>query len=324
MDDITARRRAAARWLLLPLILLLVSVAQSSGAAPTPAGTVNRPADGAAIGAGAAAPRSWTMPRHPTKVLVVVVENHSYAQMRAKMPYLTTLSRRYGYARDWRAVRHPSLPNYLAIFGGSTFGVTDDRSPRRQTQHIGGSRSIFDQALAAHKTAATYAESMPGSCYGSTYPMHAPRYAVRHNPWAYFAAGRAGCRRHDLPLSQMAAAVRRNKLPNVGLVVPNLCHDAHDCPLAEADRFLQRTLTPVLHSLDFRHGRLVVVVTADEDDGKSGNRVLTSVITNRIHGKVVTARLTHYSLTRFMAGVLGVRPARHAATAPRMGTRFGL
>jgi len=323
VNDIVARERAAARRLLLPLFLLLVTSVVASGAVSSARGTTAHRAGEATV-VPAATSRGWTMPRHPTKVLVVIVENHSYTQMRTKMPYLATLSRRYGYARDWRAIRHPSLPNYLAIFGGSTFGVTNDDSPRKQARHIGRARSIFDQARAAHKTTATYAESMPEHCFGSTYPVHNPRYAVRHNPWTYFPAGRTGCDLRDVPLSHMAAAVRRNKLPNVGLVVPNLCHDAHDCALVEADGFLRRTLTPVLHSLDFRHGRLVVVVTADEDDGTSGNRVLTTVIASRIHGKVVTGRLTHYSLTRFMAGVLGVRAPRHAATAPRMGTRFGL
>jgi acid phosphatase len=272
----------------------------------------------------AAAPAAARARRHPSKVLVVMVENHSYAQMRAKMPYLAGLSRRYGYATNWRAITHPSLPNYLAIFGGSTFGIRDDRSPKAHGRQVGRARSIFGQALRAGKAARTYAESMPGTCRRTSYPLVKPLYVARHNPWTYFPGGRPVCRERDVPLSRMAAAVRHNKLPNVGLVVPNLCHDAHNCPLAEADAFLRRILPRVLHSSDFRSGRLVVVVTADEDDGRSGNRVLTSVITTRLHHKVVHRRLTHYSLTRFMAAVLGVRPLRHAATAPRMGRAFGL
>ncbi len=47
------------------------------------------------------------------------MENHSIGQMRAGMPYTASLAERYGYATDYRAVRHPSLPNYLAVAGGA-------------------------------------------------------------------------------------------------------------------------------------------------------------------------------------------------------------
>src|SRR5450759_2614287 len=59
-----------------------------------------------------------------TKVLVFVEENHSLNEMKAQMPYTFNLATRYGYASNYKAIGHPSLPNYLAIAGGSTFGVT--------------------------------------------------------------------------------------------------------------------------------------------------------------------------------------------------------
>jgi acid phosphatase len=113
-------------------------------------------------------------------------------------------------------------------------------------------------------------------------------------------------------------------LPDVGFLIPNLVHDAHDASLASADAWLRQQLTPVLESADFTSGKLIVVVTADEDDKHSGNVVLTSVLTPRIHHKVVTTPLTHYSLTRYIAQVLGVTPLRNGASAPDMGRAFGL
>ena len=60
------------------------------------------------------------------KILVIMEENHSIQQVFPDgMPYLWSLARRYGYASNWSDVGHPSLPNYLAIFGGSAF---DDAS----------------------------------------------------------------------------------------------------------------------------------------------------------------------------------------------------
>ena len=61
-----------------------------------------------------------------------------------------------------------------------------------------------------------------------------------------------------------------------------------------------------------------MIVTADEDDKKSGNTVLTSVLTPALAGKVVDTPLTHYSLTRYIAQVLGVTPL--AATVPTRRT----
>jgi hypothetical protein len=279
------------------------------------------------------APRgSTTVPvapstRTPTKVLVVIEENHSYAQMRSGMPFLARLSNTYGYATHWTALAHPSLPNYLGISGGTTFGILDDKPPAAHTGDIGSARSVFDQALAADKTAATYAESMPETCYVDNYSDPAngtPKYAVRHNPWVYFSAGRSNCLAHDVALPSFAKDASRNALPNVGFLIPDLDNDAHDGSLSTADAWLQEQLAPVLASRDFRSGKLVVVVTADEDDKKSGNEVLTSVITPAISHKVVNTPLTHYSLTRYIAQVLHTAPLGNGANAPDMKAAFGL
>lgn len=263
----------------------------------------------------------------PSKVLIVIEENHSYAQMKAGMPFLAGLSAKYGYATHWTALAHPSLPNYLGIAGGSTFGVHDDKPPTTHTSDVGSATSVFDQAIAAGKTARTYAETMPETCQVNDSPNRAvgtPQYAVRHNPWAYFPKGRTNCLAHDRNLNPFPADAAGNGLPNVGFLIPNLAHDAHDASLSVADSWLKRQLTPVLRSTDFMSGRLVVIVTADEDDKHSGNVVLTSVLTPSISHKVVHTPLTHYSLTRFIAQVLGVKPLQNGATAPDMKAAFGL
>ena len=64
--------------------------------------------------------------------------------------------------------------------------------------------------------------------------------------------------------------------------------------------------------------------TADEDDRHSGNVVLTSVLAAKLHHKVVRTRLDHYSLTRYIAQMLGVTPLRSGRTAPNMKAAFGL
>lgn len=261
---------------------------------------------------------------HVTKVLVVVLENSSRRHATVGLPHLTSLAGQYGTATNYRAASHPSLPNYLALAGGSTFGVGDDAGPSAHPVH---GASVFDQAIAAGRTAKTYAESMPSPC------ALAPsgRYAVKHNPWVYFSdpASRAACRRGDVPAGTTRAGalhddIARGTLPDVGLIVPDLCDDAHDCPLPVADHWLAGWLDAVRQGLDWRSGRLAVVVTFDEDDHSQGNQVLTAVLAPVLHHRTATVALDHYSTTRWWDTVIAARPLRSAAGARSLGAAFGL
>ena len=255
-----------------------------------------------------------------SKVLVVIEENHSLRQMSSGMPYLFSLAERFGYATDYAAITHPSLPNYLAIVGGSTFGVSDDAGPG---SHPISGQSVFGQVQATGLSARLYAESMPRDCDTQA----ASPYAVKHAPWAYFVDERAGCQTGMVPSGdpghgRLASDIATGNLPTVGLLIPDLDHDAHDGSLAQADAWLHAWLGPILNGPDFTHGRLAVVVTADENDGSSGNTVLTVVLAPGVSHQVVTTPLDHYSLTRFLDGVAGTPPLRAAITANSLSAAF--
>lgn len=253
-----------------------------------------------------------------TKVLVFVEENHSLAQMKAGMPYAYGLARRYGYASNYVAATHPSLPNYIAIAGGSTKRITDNKDP---ASHRLTGPSVFGRAIAAGKTAASYVDGMPANC---SLTKGGSAYVPRHNPWAYFVDERALCRSFDRPVDALGPAITAGSLPNVGMVIPNLLHDAHDGSLATADAWFKGWMTKIMAGPDWASGRLVVVLTADEDDRNAGNKVLTIVMNPRLNSRVVTTRLTHYSLTRLFAEVSGTRRLGSAKGAPSMRDAFGL
>ena len=160
---------------------------------------------------------------------------------------------------------------------------------------------------------------MPQNCHVYDDPDKAvgvPKYAVRHNPWVYFTGGRDDCLTNDVSLDTFAADATADELTDIGLLVPDLDHDAHDGSLASADAWLEEQLSPVLASDDFTSGRLVVVVTADEDDRSADNTVLTSILTRTLQGVAVDTPLTHYSLTRFIDDVLGVSRSAKAPMPP--------
>jgi acid phosphatase len=256
------------------------------------------------------------------KVLVVVEENHAAAAALQDMPYLAGLADQFGQTGNYRAITHPSLPNYLAIAGGSTFGVTDDRAP---ANHPITELSVFDEAVAAGRTARTYAEAMPHACTLTD----DGRYAVKHNPWAYFSstASRANCQQYDLPAGTPGQGALHDdalagSLPTIGLLIPDLCNDGHDCSLQVADDWLHQWLPFLMQATDYRSGRLTIVVTFDEDDRTAGNVVLTTVVAPSVSHLVVSTPLTHYSLSRYLAEVAGVAPLGEAATSASLASAF--
>jgi acid phosphatase len=242
---------------------------------------------------------------------VFVVENHSLSQMREQLPWTYRLGQQYGIATDFHAMTHPSLPNYLAIAGGSTFGVRDDKSP---AAHPLAGQSVFGQVLAAGGTAKTYAEAMPSNCATSA----EGRYAVKHNPWTYFVDDRAACSTYDVPATRLPGDIAAGTLPNVGMVIPDLCNDAHDCSLRTADGWLRSWLTDLTDGPDFRAGRLLVVVTFDEDDHDAGNHILTVFMHTALHHVTIEPRFDQYAVSGLVSRLVGAPPLRKAASATNL------
>lgn len=315
--------RRTDRLRVLAVLLVLTGCATARPAA-APSATPSAAPSATVSAAPSAAPSGTPPAPRVTKVLTVVLENKGEQTATHGMPQLAALARRYGQATRWSAATHPSLPNYLALAGGSTSGVVDDGPPSAHPVH---GPSVFDLALATGHTATTYAESMPRPCALTS----SGRYAVRHNPWTYYAdaASRRLCAAHDVPLGTLTsgalhADVARGTLPAVGLVVPDLCDDAHDCGMSTADAWLAAWTKQVMAGPDWRARRLALVVTFDEAERVGPNTVLTVVAAPQLSHRVVSAPLTHLSWTRWVSDLVGTRPPRGALTAPSLGRALGL
>jgi acid phosphatase len=265
-------------------------------------------------------------PGKVTKILLVVLENKNPCASTKGMPYLAALADKYATAGLYYAMAHPSLPNYLTLAGGSTFGIRDDRSPA--AHKLTGS-SVFGQVLAAGEIAKTYAEDMKSNCQleqGKNDP-----YAVRHNPWLYFASDteRAGCQQYDVPAGTAEEGefhddVANGTLPTFGYLAPNLCNDAHDCPLDAANTWMTKWFAPVLAGPDFKSGHLLVLITFDEDDKHAGNRVLTVALNPSLHHLVVGPRLDHLATSKAISTLVSAPPLREATKAPDLFALLGL
>jgi phospholipase C len=257
-----------------------------------------------------------------TKILVIMEENHSIGQVfPSQMPYLWRLAEQYGRATSWSDVGHPSLPNYLAIFGGSAFNDPQDCVPSAGCSYSGP--SVFGQAVARGASARAYQESMPKSCD----LRNSGDYDVNHNPWAYFPDESMLCRVNDVPAGTVHAGtllrdIRNGSLPTVGEVSPNLVHDGHDGTLGQADAWLHSWVPVLTAGPDWSNGRLAIVVVFDE--GETTEDVPFVILTPGVSHKIVRRALNHFSLTGLIDEVAGVPPLREAADAADLVPILGL
>jgi phosphatidylinositol-3-phosphatase len=255
-------RRLSARGALITTVLLA-----GCGSA-THQGTVQRTASPVIRMTGGGA---------PAHIAVVVMENEEYDQIvgSSATPYINRLARRYALATTMFAITHPSLPNYLAMTGGSSFGIDSDCTDC--SVHATG---LADQLAAAHLQWKAYMEDLPRPCFRGA---QTGDYAKKHDPFIYYTtiAGRPAQCANIVPLRELAGDERSHRLPRFVWITPNLCHDMHDCAPPVGDRFLSHLLPPLLGALGPRG---VLVLTWDEgttDDGccrlASGGHIATIV-----------------------------------------------
>ena len=178
---ISRRARAAAT---LAAVGLLAACSSAPSAAPGDASSSSA-ASSLPVSSTSAAPTTSApaagLPT-PQHVVVVVFENHAFGSVLGApdAPYLTALAGSGTTLTDAHGVRHPSQPNYLALFSGSTQGVVSDRCPLSFR-----AQNLAAQLRAAGRTFAGYSEDLPAA--GSTV-CSAGSYARKHNPWVDFPA----------------------------------------------------------------------------------------------------------------------------------------
>lgn len=263
------------------------------------AGTSAPSATPASPGADSSAAKALPVPDH---VMVVIFENEDAQSVlgSAEAPYLTSLATSGATLSDSHGVTHPSQPNYLALFSGSTQGVADDSCPQSfSTVNLAG------QLLAAGRTFAGYSEDQPSAGYTG---CHTSRYARKHNPWSDFPALPADV---NQPYSALPADFA--DLPTVSFVVPNLCDDMHDCGVAAGDTWARHHLAG--YAAWAQQHNSLLVVTFDEDDGSSENHIATVLVGPMVAPGASAQRIDHYSLLRTLEDMYGLSPLGAAAHA---------
>ncbi|MGI5162506.1 alkaline phosphatase family protein [Microbispora sp. CA-102843] len=241
----------------------------------------------------------------PDHTVVVVFENHAYSQVigSSSAPYINSLKSGGANLTAFYAETHPSQPNYFAMFSGSTQGVTDDSC---YTPGFSSAPNLASELIAAGKSWASYNETLPSQ--GST-TCSSGKYARKHNPWFGFS---------NVPTSTAYTFAQFptdfTKLPKVSFVIPNLCSDMHDCSVSTGDTWLNNNLGA--YATWAKTHNSLLVVTFDEDNRLSGNRIATVLYGQPVlAGSSSGTTYNHYNLLRTIEDMYGTGHAGNAASA---------
>src|SRR5579859_5328678 len=160
-------------------------------------------------------------------VFLIVMENKEYGQLVGSndAPFINQLAAQYTVVDHAYAITHPSLPNYLALLGGDTFGITADCT----TCFVQGP-NLVDSLEARGRSWKAYMEDMPSPCFTGT---SAGGYALKHNPFLYFQNIRNNPGRCEriVPLSQLDQDFASGSVPDFVWISPNLIHAMHDASI---------------------------------------------------------------------------------------------
>jgi hypothetical protein len=279
----------------------------------------------------------------PDHIVVVIEQDRaSGAVGNPLMPYFNALARTGLVFTNAHGVTHPSLPNALALYSGSTQGRTDNGRG-----HSFGGPNLAKSLFAAGQSFAAYVENLPsdGSQVQQAGTAQYPDLYTRNvNAAAMFtdvgidpATGRA---RPNSAVNRTFAAFSAlpvtdySALPTVSFVIPNNLNSTHGSNLAypwagssdeqnndvlrtRADGWLKDNLDPYLRWA--RENNSLLIVTQDEERwvGGTADSVTTIIdgdpdlVVPGVNGQYVD----HFNLLRTIQDMYGLAPLGNSATA---------
>jgi hypothetical protein len=251
------------------------------------------------LGTASAATAATATPDH---VLVVMMENHSYSDVigSSAAPYLNALAGQGASFDHSFAITHPSEPNYLALFSGSTQGLTDDSCP-----HTFSGANLGQELISAGDTFRGYSESMPSDGYTGCTDGN---YARKHSPWINFSNVPAAS---NLTYANFPSDY--STLPRVSFVIPNLQDDMHDGTVQQGDTWLQKNLDG--YAQWAKNHNSLLIVTWDEDDNSQNNQIPTIFVGAAVTAGNYSESINHYSVLRTIEDLYGLPHAGASASA---------
>jgi phosphatidylinositol-3-phosphatase len=237
-------------------------------------------------------------------IVVVVGENHSYDQILAAAPYITSLTKQGANFTNSHALAHPSEPNYLMLFSGSDQGITGDND----CAHRFTADNLGHQLISAGLSFTGFSEALPAPGYRG---CNAGIWAQRHVPWASFA---------DIPASSNvgmdAFPGDYTRLPAVAFVTPDLTHDMHDVSIAKGDIWLKDHLGGYVEWAKTHNSLFILTFDEDDNDASGSNTIMTLMAGAHVRAGLYNERIDHYVVLRTLEDLSGLPALGGASGAP--------
>lgn len=246
------------------------------------------------IGMLGASPGVWAASghgQHFDRVMTVIFENTNFSSAMAQ-PFFAKLAGEGVNFTHFSAEAHPSQGNYIAYTSGDLNGVRNDRPVDVDAQNVA-------DLLEAHGlTWKVYAEGYPGNCFTGT---QSGRYARKHNPFISYVNIQKNPERcsHIVSADEFDSDLASGNLPEYVFYIPDMDNDGHDTGAAYADKWYQGRFASLFSDTKFMSGTLVIS-TFDENAGRPGNMIYTTMIGPMVKAGGIDQPVNHYSLLKMI------------------------
>lgn len=281
---------------------------------------------------GTAVSAATALPPAPKHIVIVFEENRDFQTIVGdkRLAELQSLITRGALFTDSHAVTHPSLPNYFAIFTGTTNTDGDHCSDTRDAvgdlpMNAGLTPlmpTLASELIAAHRSFVGYAEGLPSAgyvrCFGRGGSVFGAYYK-RHAPWAFFtkandpSLGASDQRGYlldddlDQPFSAFPQPGHYEDLPTVAMVTPNVGDDMHGTGLGggserlatDGDQWLGVNIVPLVEWAADPKNSTLVIITWDEGEHHAHgdtNHIPTLFLGAMVKPGEDAEHITHYSV----------------------------
>src|SRR3989449_8556096 len=229
------------------------------------------------------------------QLVVVLMENKNLDEVYGPAAYMTGLADLYSFSEGWASITNPSQPNYIAILGGSTFGITDDGN------HLNLNHpTMVDILENTSKTWKAFAEDASGS--GCS--LNPPR-GEDHFPFLSYTTitnNSARCA-NLLPGSYNEVITAFNVGTNFIWLTPNDCNNMHSCPVATGDAWIQSWVPNLLLAMAGKKAALIIMFDEAYTSPPYIYMSFSGPATNLAYKS--TASYSHYSLLKLIEDVWG-------------------
>lgn len=248
-------------------------------------------------------------------VFIVMLENVGYDPIVGDVtdaPYInntlipqgTLYSQHYG-------ITHPSEPNYLALFSGSTQGVTNDDCTPTNGPFPGP--NLYSRLNRHGISIQGYMETMPSNGFTG---CSSGLYAEKHNPFPFFI---------NVPTTAWVIYSGPYpsdfNWPSFVWISPNLVDDMHNGAtladqISNGDSWLSVNLPPIIQFCNAHNGLLIL--TMDEGDNPASlNHIFTVLIGPGIaQGAINSMMFNHYNTLKTITDNFGVRALGNSVGLP--------